>query len=104
MSEFDDAKSRLIARLTALAVPTMAPKASSGDLLLVVEHLQEFARAVDAYVLAIGREVKSRTSESINILLFHGQLTDALVGNALFQIESAAEDADVVAEQEFEPA
>ena len=65
--------------------------ADEADLEARAAHLMDIARIVDAYILALGRDVKETTSQSIDLSDFTDQVTAALEGNATFQLSRAAE-------------
>lgn len=54
-------------------------------------HLMDLARIVDAYILALGRDVKDNTSQPIDLADFADQVCAALEGNATYQLSRAAQ-------------
>lgn len=71
---------------------TIHGQATADDALALQTDLQHIAqRAVDPLVEAIGREA-AENFHGINLDLFAGQLFGALDGNAMHNLESAADD------------
>jgi hypothetical protein len=66
-------------------------EASEADLLARATHLMDVARIVDAYILALGHDVKDNTSQAIDLADFTDQLTGALEGNATYQLARASQ-------------
>jgi hypothetical protein len=64
--------------------------ADDADLETRASHLMDVARIVDAYILAVGCDVKDNTSHAIDLADFTDQLTDAIEGNAIFQLSQTA--------------
>ena len=64
--------------------------ADAADLVRRATHLMDIARIVDAYILALGRDVKENTTEAIDLAEFTDQLTGAIEGNATYQLSEAA--------------
>ena len=64
--------------------------ADAADLVGRATHLMDIARIVDAYILALGRDVKENTTEAIDLAEFTDQLTGAIEGNATYQLSEAA--------------
>ena len=65
--------------------------ADEVDLEMRATHLMDLAHIVDAYILALGRDVQENTSQSIELADFTDQVTAALEGNATFQLSRAAQ-------------
>ncbi len=86
------AHSELIAKLAAIKPPAIPTFPEPEDLQLMAGHLRAVAIAVDTYVLAVGRECQSNVRSSLDLSLFIGPLTNALDGNAIYEIECCAEE------------
>ena len=65
--------------------------ADEVDLEMRATHLMDLARIVDAYILALGRDVQDNSSQPIDLADFTDQLCAALEGNAAFQLSRAAQ-------------
>jgi hypothetical protein len=65
--------------------------ADEADLESRALHLMDIARIVDAYILALGCDVRENMSEPIDLADFTDQLTAALEGNATYQLTKAAQ-------------
>ena len=65
--------------------------ADESDLEARASHLMDVARIVDAYILALGHDVRENTAEPIDLSDFTDQLVAALEGNATFQLSRAAQ-------------
>lgn len=57
-----------------------------------IAHMREIALAVDQYILALGRECQENVRGGFDLSLFVAPLTNALDGNAIYEIECAAEE------------
>jgi hypothetical protein len=64
--------------------------ADDADLETRASHLMDVARIVDAYILAVGCDVKDNTSYAIDLADFTDQLAAAIEGNAIFQLSRTA--------------
>jgi hypothetical protein len=64
--------------------------ADDADLETRASHLMDVARIVDAYILAIGCDVKDNTPCAIDLVDFTDQLAAAIEGNAIFQLSQTA--------------
>ena len=88
------AHTELIARLAALRsrpLPTYPP---AEDVLALNRHLQDVALAVDAYILEIGREAQCSSRNSFDLAPFTAPLTNAIQGNATYELECLADEWD----------
>jgi len=92
----------LVTRLAAVRPNRIAGGyADEVDLEMRATHLMDLARIVDAYILALGRDVKDNSAQPINLADFTDQLCMALEGNATFQLARAAQ---AVREARYAPA
>lgn len=73
---------------------------TAGDGRELIADLEAFARKVDRVIAAYGEYCESEIASFDEAKLFTDQLTDALTGNALFQIESAVEE-EIEAQEEL---
>lgn len=94
MPSLEIAQAQLIAKLRTLRPVHFPPLAGSTDMLAARDHLVEVATAVDAYVLAIGQEAKRSTGTVFCADLFENVFSDALAGNALYELEAVAQEID----------
>jgi hypothetical protein len=65
--------------------------ADEADLETRANHLIHIARIIDAYILALGRDVKDNTSDGIDLADFTDQVIGALEGNATYQLARLAQ-------------
>ena len=79
----------MVQRLAALRVPQSAGEGDGNDLRDLSDHMVQVADAVDSYFAAIGREVIMNSPIKIDAALFE-PVFDAIQGNALFEIDRAA--------------
>lgn len=93
MNDIATAKVELIAKLTALKAPSMSPLATPDEITALGEHLAEFAKMADAYVLTLGAELKGSCTTPVELGLFTNVLTDALEGNGTYEIEWCGDEA-----------
>lgn len=87
-----NAHATLIARLAELRPRPIPTYPDDEDFLARSTHLQDIALAVDAYILAIGRDCAENCRSSFDLSLFTARLTNDLQGNATYEIECAARD------------
>lgn len=95
MTDIEKAKAELIAKINALPAPSFSPGATPDEVRALSEHLKEFARLGDAYVEVLGKELAYHTSVTIDLSVFTCALMGAVDGNALCEIESAADEIEV---------
>lgn len=81
------AHSDLICALAKERPRTIVGLADAGDIHDLRDHMLDVARAVDAYVLAIGGELKSHAPCPIDMKQFTNQTVAGLDGNATFEFE-----------------
>lgn len=86
------AHQELLRKLHALEVPKLDHCSTPDQLLGVKEHLEEIAKAVDAYVEKVGEEATRSTTAHIDDRWFRHLLFGALDGYALFELEKAADE------------
>lgn len=87
-----NAHTELLTRIAALkpkAIPTFP---EPGDFIERGAHLSSIALAVDAYILAIGQDAKENMRSGFDLSLFVAPLTNAIEGNAIYELESCAEE------------
>lgn len=92
MNTIQAAHSALIARLAELRPRPIPTYPDQEDWDTRNAHLQDVALAVDAYILAIGRDCASNVRGSFDLSLFTARLTNDLQGNATYEIECAGND------------
>lgn len=80
----------LIARLAELRPRPLPTYPDQEDWDTRNAHLQDVALAVDAYILAVGRDCASNCRGSFDLSLFTARLTNDLQGNATYEIECAS--------------
>jgi hypothetical protein len=85
------AYSDLVTGFLALRAPRIPVSPDPHHLLNIADHLREIAAIVDRYIEAVGSEIKSNSNVCVDGSLFDRQLFGALDGNALFEIQRAAE-------------
>ncbi len=59
------------------------------------EHLIAIAKAFDAYILAIGEDIKQHARGSVDMAVFTNVVSDAVDGMASYEIECCAEGFDL---------
>lgn len=72
-------------------VPRLSIDADPSEFEDVNDFICEAARAFDAWLLAVGREVQSNARRSIDLSDFTDVALNAIEGNATFQITRCAE-------------
>jgi hypothetical protein len=65
--------------------------ADEADLETRASHLLNIARIVDAYILALGRDVKENIAHAIDLEDFTDQVIGAVEGNATYQLSRMAQ-------------
>ena len=84
---------RDLAALAAGIIPAkLGTSPEPDDILATLDDLGLLCRKVDRLVLAYGEYVNNRTGRKVDLSLFKDQLAQALEGNALYEIEEAAQD------------
>lgn len=86
------AHATLIAKLAAIKPRPIPVFPEPEDFMERIAHMREIALAVDQYILALGRECAENVRGTFDISLFVAPLTNALDGNALFELEAVAEE------------
>lgn len=89
------AHSELIAALAAIkphAIPTRYPEPE--DFLQRAAHMRDVALAVDTYILALGRDCAENVRSTFDLSLFVAPLTNAIDGNAIYELECCAKDVE----------
>lgn len=87
------AHATMIAHLIQLLPNEIIGEADAADFENRRDHLLAVAAVVDAYVLALGEDAKYHAS-SIDIGLFKNRLSYELNGNASFDLDTAAAEAN----------
>ena len=87
----DRAHQAMVARLAALRVPHIVGEADGPDLRNLADHMIEVADAVDAYMEAIGGELRANAPCDIDRSLFVRPLYCAIDGNALYEMHRVAD-------------
>lgn len=90
----------LIADLQALKTPRLSSRADSEELDAASLYVLRFAEACDRHLRDIGEEIAASVPGSFDRSLFEYQFFGAVDGNALFEIETAKDEA---AEEEEHP-
>lgn len=86
------ARWRELSKVAQGITPTRLPlEPSPSDIRALRDDLEALIRAVDPLVEAYGEYAAAYSGHSIDQGLFRDQLLGALDGNALYEIESAAE-------------
>ncbi len=84
-----------LAKFMTMNRPTPLPMHCEGDdYRTFAEDLAAFARQVDRLVLAHGEHLDANSPVTVELKLFTNQLTDALEGNALYEVSQCEEAAD----------
>jgi hypothetical protein len=94
MSHLDAAHHALVTRLAALRVPHIVGEADGADIRNLADHMIEVADGVDAYMEAIGRELRVNAPCPVDADLFARPLFAAIDGNALFEAHRVADRID----------
>lgn len=89
---FETARLALVKKLLAVKAPGSfsvfpVPQEFTG----IIDHMREVAGIVDEWCAAIGHEVADNSSSRVDIDLFRSPMTDAIDGNAMWEIEKQAE-------------
>lgn len=82
----------LIAKLAAIKPRAIPVCPEPDDFIERAAHMRDIALAVDAYILALGQDSKENVSGSFDLSLFMAPLTNALDGNAIFELHEVAEE------------
>ncbi len=90
----DAAHHAMLARLAALRIPHIVGEADGADIRNLADHMIEIADAVDAYIEAIGRELRTNAPCEIDNSLFARPLFAAIDGNALYEAHRVADRLD----------
>lgn len=89
---FEAARLSLIAALLKLKAPAAYPNFPSPcDHEGIADHIREAAQIFDAWLAAIGAEVRDNATTSISSGLFSGSFTGAVDGNETGACEEQAE-------------
>jgi len=72
-----------------MRAPRLSACADTDEIEALDSHIGEVAKAVDAYLFALGDELKRSTTEPVDLMCFTHVLRDALDGNANYEIECA---------------
>lgn len=86
------AQSAMIAKLASLKPHPIPTFPEPEDFMERAAHMREVALAVDAYILALGQDAKENVRGSFDLSLFTSPLSDAINGNATYELESYAEE------------
>lgn len=86
------AHAELVATLATLKPHQIPTCPEPDDFIERAAHLRDIAMAVDAYILALGHDCAENVSGSFDLSLFMAQLTNALSGNALYELECVADE------------
>jgi hypothetical protein len=89
----------MVGKLTGLTLTRIVGEADANDATLLADDLRDVAKIVDAFVAEIGSYAGSNFNR-IDEKLFANVLSDAIDGNALYELETAGErrTADLAAE------
>jgi hypothetical protein len=91
-SRFETARLALIKKLLEIKAPgSFSVFPHPQEFTVVIDHMREVAGIVDEWCAAIGHEVADNSSSRVDIDLFRSPLSDALEGNAQWEIEKQAE-------------
>lgn len=91
LTELRKAKQELLRKLFALDVPKLSHCADPDELMNMKAHLEKVCEAVDAYVAKLGEQAQLATTAYMDDRHFQQPMFSALDGNALYELESAAE-------------
>lgn len=86
------AHAELTARLAALKPQPIPTYPDPEDFIERAAHMRDLALAVDAYILALGRDCEENSPSTIDLSLFTAPLTNTLDGNALWELENVADE------------
>ena len=84
----------LLGRLDALRSPRILGEPDGDDMRDIGDHMIQVADAVDTYFEQLGRMVQSNAPVKIAQELFRSPCFDAIAGNAVFEVNRAAEALD----------
>lgn len=85
------AREQLILALAEMPLPRLPTSPDPEHFDHVSEHLVTFAEIVDRYLAVVGEEVRSHATTKVDVKLFTGQLSGALIGNATWICTDAAQ-------------
>lgn len=83
-----------LGRLEALRSPRIIGEPDGDDLRSISDHMVQVADAVDTYFEQLGRMVQSNAPVKVAQELFRSPCFDAIAGNAVFEVNRAAEALD----------
>lgn len=84
-----------LAKMAAGIIPTLLPtQCESYDFNAARTDLEVLARKVDALIEAYGDAIHSRSRRGVDMDCFRNQLSNALEGEAFYEISECAEEAD----------
>ena len=86
------AKRALIASLERLPAPSISVTPQPEQIEAVAEFIRAIAACGDACMRAVGAEVKANAATAVDLDVFQSPFTDAVDGNATYEIERLAED------------
>ncbi len=81
----------MVAKLSMLQAPRVYVNPDPADFENVNDYLLDVAKIVDELLLAVGREIKSNATTTVDMSQFTDVLRGAIEGNATFQITQQAE-------------
>jgi hypothetical protein len=89
---FETARLALIKKLLAVKAPaSFSVFPVPGEFTSVVDHLREAAGIFDEWLAAIGHEITDNSSSRVDMGLFRSAFTDAVDGNAMWEVEKQGE-------------
>jgi hypothetical protein len=89
---FETARLALIKKLLEVKAPgRFSVFPIPAEFTSVVDHMREVATIVDEWCAAIGHVVEDNSSSRVDIALFRSPMTDAIDGNAMWEVEKQAE-------------
>lgn len=89
---FETARLALIKKLLEIKTPgSFSVFPIPCEFTAVIDHMREVAGIVDEWCAAIGHEVSDNSSSRVDIDLFRSPMTDAIDGNATWEVEKQAE-------------
>lgn len=91
-SPFEAIRRQLIAKLLGVKAPAgFGSFPAPSDFTAVVDHMREVAAIVDEWCAAIGHQVADNSSARVDQSLFRSPMTDAIDGNAMWEVEKQGE-------------
>lgn len=89
---FETARLALIKKLLAIKAPgSFSTFPVPCEFTAVIDHMREAAGIFDEWLAAIGHEVADNSTSRVDIDLFRSAFTNAIDGNAQWEVEKQAE-------------